>query len=60
MNQKKLDSFISDIEKMFENVGDENSKIYIQTEFKSLKEKHIEKKEINKQNVYEEVKKKFV
>ena len=57
MNQKKLQMFINAIEKMHENLGDENAKLYLCNEFKSLKEKHFQKKETNKQNVYEDLKK---
>ena len=57
MNQKKLNSFISDVEKMHEKVSDVEIRNELCRELQCLKEKHFPKKETNKQNVYEEVQK---
>ena len=57
MNKQKFSSFIMDIEKMHGEVSDDAIKLQLSNEFKIIKEKHFPKKETNKHNIYEDVKK---
>ena len=57
MNKKKLNTFITDIEKMHEKVSDAEIKSELCKEFERIKEKHFPRKETTRQNVYEKVEK---
>jgi len=59
MNQEKLNLFLKDVERMHQEIGDENVKSHICKEFKNIKEKYIVKKEKSKKNIFEEVEKKM-
>ena len=59
MNQKKIEMFITEIEKIHEKVSDVQIKNELCRDFKTLKEKHFPQKETSKKSIYEEVEKKL-